>query len=195
MDRGIGEFVVQGMPLASLALETSPEKETVAALQSAFSINRYRTVEQDAAFGIRQIVDMALRALSPSVNDSTTAVLCLDYLTAILARLARREIPSPHRYEEGILRVITVGPTFAGMVADSFDQIRESAQGNVAVMLRMLDALDAVASLTVSPGRRRALHEQVQSIAELAERTIESPHDQVRFGCRLARVRATFHAD
>jgi uncharacterized membrane protein len=115
MDRGIGEFVVQGMPLASLALETSPEKETVAALQSAFSINRYRTVEQDAAFGIRQIVDMALRALSPSVNDSTTAVLCLDYLTAILARLARREIPSPHRYEEGILRVITVGPTFAGM--------------------------------------------------------------------------------
>ena len=65
----------------------------IAALQTAYSIDRYRTVHQDCAFGIRQIVDMALRALSPSVNDTTTAVMCEDYPTAILARLASRGIP------------------------------------------------------------------------------------------------------
>ena len=65
-----------------------PEKEIIADLQEAYSINRYRTVEHDCAFGIRQIVDMALRALSPGINDTTTAVMCVDYLTAILARLA-----------------------------------------------------------------------------------------------------------
>ena len=105
-----------------------PEEETAAALQAAYSISRHRTLQQDCAFGIRQIVDMALRALSPSTNDTTTAVMCVDYLAAILARLASRNIPSSHRYEEGELRVIAVGPTFASLVAESFDQIRAAPQ-------------------------------------------------------------------
>ena len=91
MERSIGEFVVHDTTLASLALEDPPEKEIIADLQAAYSINRYRTVEHDSAFGIRQIVDMALRALSPGINDTTTAVMCVDYLTAILARLASRQ--------------------------------------------------------------------------------------------------------
>jgi uncharacterized membrane protein len=95
MEHGIGEFVVQNTPLASLALEDPPDQETIAALQAIFSISRYRTVEQDAAFGIRQIVDVALKALSPGINDTTTAVMCVDYLTVILARIARGT--SPHR--------------------------------------------------------------------------------------------------
>jgi uncharacterized membrane protein len=140
------------------------------------------------SFGIRQIVDMALRALSPSVNDTTTAVMCVDYLTAILARLASRGIPSSHRYEEGKLRIIAIGPTFANPVAESFDQIRGSATGNLGIMLRMLGALQTIASLTTSPSRRQALREQAQWIAELAERTIESPHDRARFESRLTRV-------
>jgi uncharacterized membrane protein len=189
MERGIGEFVVHGTPLASLALEEPPAKEIVAELQAAYSIDRHRTVEQDCAFGIRQLVDMALRALSPGINDTTTAVMCVDYLTAILARLASRNIPSSHRHEEGELRVITIGPTFAGLVAESFDQIRGSATGNLGVMLRMLGALQTIGSLTTSPSRRRALRGEVQWIAELAERTIESPHDRERFESRLANVR------
>ena len=93
MERGIGEFVVQNTALASLALEDPPDQETIAALQATFIISRLRTVEQDVAFGIRQIVDMALKALSPGINDTTTAVMCVDYLTAILARFAPRPIP------------------------------------------------------------------------------------------------------
>lgn len=189
MDRGIGEFVVQNTPLASLALENPPDKEIMAALRTAYSIDRFRTVHQDCAFGIRQLVDMALRALSPGINDTTTAVMCVDYLTAILARLASREITSSRRYEDGELRVISIGQTFASLVAESFDQIRGSAQGNVAIMLRMLGALHTIASLTDSPSRRRVLREQVEGIAELAERTIESPHDRAPFESRLARVR------
>ncbi len=189
MEHGIGEFVVQDTPLASLALDSPPDKEIIADLQSAYSINRYRTVEQDAGFGIRQLVDIALRALSSGVNDTTTAVTCLDYLTAILARLASRNIPPSHRYEKGQLRVITIGPTFASLVAESFDQIRESAKGNVAIMLRMLGALQIIGSLTTNPSRRRVLREEVQGIVELAERTIESPRDRRRFESRLAQVR------
>jgi uncharacterized membrane protein len=191
MERGIGDFVVQNTPLASLALENPPDEEIIAALRAAYSIDRFRTVHQDCAFGIRQLVDMALRAISPGINDTTTAVMCVDYLTAILARLAAREIPSSCRYEDGELRVISIGPTFAGLVAESFDQIRGSAEGNVALMLRMLGALRTIASLTASPNRRQALREQVEGIAEVAARTIKSPHDRTRFENRLAQVRKT----
>jgi len=176
MDRGIGEFAVENTPLASLALEHPPDEEIIADLRAAYSIDRFRTVYQDCAFGIRQLVDMALRALSPGINDTTTAVMCVDYLTAILARLAPREIPSARRYEDGELRVIAIRPTFASLAAESFDEIRGSAAGNVAIMLRMLDALQTIASLTGRPSRRRVLREQMAWIAELAERTIKFPH-------------------
>jgi uncharacterized membrane protein len=189
MERGIGDFAVQGTPLVSLALEAPPATELIAGLQAAYSIGRHRTLQQDSAFGIRQIVDMALRALSPGFNDTTTAIMCVDYLTAILGRLASRNIPSSHRYEDGELRVIAIGPTFASLAAESFDQIRASACGNVGILLRMLGALQTIASLTVSPSRLQALHEQMECIAELAERTIESPHDRARFESRLARAR------
>lgn len=189
MERGIGDFVVRDTPLASLALEVPLEEEIVAALQAVYSVDRHRTMHQDCAFGIRQMVDIALHALSPSVNDTTTAVMCVDYLTAILARLASREIPSSHRYEEGELRVIAIGPTFTNLVAESFDQIRGSAQGNVTIMLRMLGALQTIASVTSRPSRRRVLAEQVHGIAEVAERTVQAPLDRTRLESQLARVR------
>jgi uncharacterized membrane protein len=194
MERGIGEFVVQNTALASLALEDPPDPGTIAALQATFSISRYRTMEQDAAFGIRQIVDVALKALSPGINDTTTAVMCVDYLSAILARLAPRQVPSSRRYEEGELRVMAIGPTFANLLAEAFDQIRGSAKGNLAVISRMLDALQTVAGLTASAPRRRALREQVEWIAELAGRTVEFAHDRARIDTQLARVREAIEA-
>lgn len=194
MNRGIGEFVVQNTPLAALALDNPPNEAIMAELRAAYSIDRFRTVEQDCAFGIRQLVDMALRALSSGINDTTTAVMCVDYLSAILSRLAPREIPSSRRYEEGELRVISIGQTFASLVAESFDQIRGSAEGNVAIMLRMLDALQTIASLTDSSTRRRVLQEQMECVAEVAARTIKSPYDRTRFENRLAQVRAAVEA-
>lgn len=189
MERGIGGFVVKDTPLVSVALTAAPDKTLIAKLQSAYVIDRHRTVEQDSTFGIRQIVDMALRALSPGINDTTTAVMCVDYLTAILARVASRAIPSRHRYEGGELRIIAIGPTFASLLAESFDQIRGSANGNVAVMVRMMDAVETIGTLTTSPDRQQLLREEVQRLAELAERTLKSPYDKAQAESRLGQVR------
>jgi uncharacterized membrane protein len=73
--------------------------------------------------------------------------MCVDYLTAILSRLAAREIPLSRRHEDGELRVISIGQTYASLLAESFDQIRGSAEGNVAIMLRMLGALQTIARI------------------------------------------------
>ncbi len=195
MAHGIGAFVVRDTMLASVALEDPLDGETIAALQAAFSISRHRTVDQDAAFGIRQIVDVALKALSPGINDTTTAVMGVDYLTTILARIAPREIPSSYRYEDGELRVIAMGPSFESLLADSFDQIRSNAKGDVAIMLRMLGALETIAGLTSRPDRRRALGDQVRWIAELADRTLASAHDRARIDTRLKRVYEALEAE
>ncbi len=195
MEQGIGDFVVRNTILASLSLEVKPDQETINALQGTFSISRYRTVEQDVAFGIRQIVDVAMKALSPGINDTTTAIMCVDYLTAILARLAPRHISSPYRYEDGELRVIAKEPGFESLLADSFDQIRSNAKGNVTIMLQILGAIQTIAGFTNSPQRRKALHEQVQWITELAGQTLNSTHDRARIDTCLAFVRERLDTD
>lgn len=188
MERGVGEFVIEGAPLVSLASGIEPDRETVNQLNRAYAVNPYRTVRQDAGFGIRQIVDIALKALSPGVNDTTTAVMCVDYLTAILARLARRRIPSRYRLDEGELRVVARGPTFERMLGAAFDQIRRSAEGKVAIIERMLDGLEILAREAHNAGRRRALWSQLETITEMAERTVLSPHDRTVIKERVDRL-------
>lgn len=188
MERSIGEFVVEGTPLVSVSGPFEPDDRITDGMNEIYVISRQRTVEQDPAFGIRQIVDIALKALSPGINDTTTAVICVDYLSAILIRLAPRKIAASNLTDQGELRVITRSTSFGNMLAQAFEQIRQNAAGNVAVMLRMLDALQTIANLTTSQIRRRAIREQVQCIAELAERTIKSPHDLTEFENCLERV-------
>jgi uncharacterized membrane protein len=194
MEHGIGAFVVQDTALISLALTYPPDQKTINALNGAYSIGRHRTVEQDPAFGIRQIVDMAIKALSPGVNDTSTAVMCVDYLTSILARLAGRQFPLSYRYEGETLRVVAIVPSFEGLLAEAFDQIRGSAEVNVAILARMLGALDTISSLTIRPSHLRAIDEQLQCIDELVNRCIESIHDRARLERRLSAVRESLKA-
>ena len=195
MERGIGEFVVQNTLLASLARELPPDQEMISAINGAYSVSHYRTVEQDPAFGVRQIVDVAMKALSPGVNDTSTAIMCVDYLTAILTRLAPRQFPPVRRYVEGELRVIAIAAPFSSLLGDAFDQIRRNAEGNVSIMNRLLGALQTIAGRTTSPSRRDAIREQVRWIAELAERTIKSAHDLAALDRRLKRVYEALEAE
>lgn len=187
MERGIGEFVIEGTPLVSLAEPSGSDEDTTDALNAFYVISPHRTVEQDASFGIRQLVDIALKALSPGINDTTTAVMCLDYLAAILVRLASRPIATARRLEQGELRVIARRPCFESLLAEAFDQIRQNAAGNVAVLTHLLHALETIAGQTASARRRQSLRQQADLIAAVAERTIASDHDGA--GVKTAWVR------
>ncbi len=177
MEKGIGEFVIENCPLVSVS-GTPPDDQTIRKLNAAYSVDRYRTVHQDAGYGIQQIVDIALKALSPGINDTTTAINCVDYLGAILARLVARRIESPSRSDGGQLRVINRAPTFPGLLAHAFDQIRQNAEGNVAVLTRLLQVLATVAERTSDEHRRHALRQQADLVVETAERSVPSAHDR-----------------
>lgn len=77
VERGVGQFVIEGAPMARVSGGVLDEEDT-ARLRALYAIGRQRTVEQDAAFGIRQIVDVALKGLSPGINETTTAIVCID---------------------------------------------------------------------------------------------------------------------
>ena len=195
MERGTGAFVVKNTALVSLALTYPPEQKTIAAFNAAYSIGRYRVVELDPAFGVRQIVDIALKALSPGVNDTSTAVVCVDYLSSIMARLAGRQFQPVRHYEEDTLRLIAIVPSFECLLSEAFDQIRANAETNVAILLRMLSGFAAIGSLTMKPSHLRSIDEQLQWIAELVERCIPATHDRALLERRLGQVRAVLKAE
>jgi uncharacterized membrane protein len=188
MERGIGDFVIEGSPMVSVAKSFDLTDDVKDELIALYGIGRYRTVEQDAEFGIRQIVDIALKALSPGINDTTTAVMCTDYLAAILARLVSRHIPTAHRLDQGELRVIARGPSFEGLLAEAFDQIRQSAECNFAVLIRQLEALESIASHTNNCRRKLVLRQHVKESAELAEEAAASPRDRAELEAVLSRL-------
>lgn len=174
MECKIGDFIAQDRPLASLALRAPPGPEIVDSLNQIYAIDTYRTVDQDAAFGIRQLVDMSLKALSPGVNDTTTAVTCIDHLSVILTRCARRRVAQSCRYEGERLRVIAAGPEFAHLVSLSFTQILENAESNAEIMLRLLIALGKIVSATSDTNRRQVLKRHIDEIEEISRQTIKS---------------------
>lgn len=188
MERGIGEFIVEGTPLISVVGLDASDEDSVEKLSAAYVIGRHRTVEQDASFGIRQIVDVALKALSPGINDTTTAVMCVDYLEAILVRLVERRIAAPRRLDNGELRLIARGPSFESLLSEALDQIRQNAAGNVAILTRLLQALETIARQTTIARRRRALIEQADLIVALAESTIMSAHDRAGIKTVMGRL-------
>ena len=191
MEHCVGDFVVEGMPLVSILTagdSHKPSQDVIKHLSDAYAINVQRTTYQDAAYGIRQIVDVALKALSPGINDTTTAVMSLDYITAILVRLCARDIESPCRFDEGELRVITRGATFASMVELALDQIRQSASGNVAVLTRLVDALQTLETQTQQPSRLGVLLHQAQALEEAIHRTIPATFDRAPVEVNVKRL-------
>lgn len=179
MERGIGEFIVEGTPLISYTGLDALDEDSRKKLNTIYVISRHRSVEQDAGFGIRQIVDIALKALSPGINDTTTAVMCVDYLEAILVRIAERRIATPRRLDNGELRLIARGPSFESLFGEALNQIRQNAAGNVAILTRLLQAIETIAGQSVSARQRQVLRHHVDLVASMSERTIASPHDQV----------------
>ncbi len=175
VERAVGEFVLAGTPLLYVAGDSASAID--GQLQAAMTVSAYRTVEQDPGFGVRQLVDVALKALSPGVNDTTTAVMCLDYLSTVMAAMGCLAIPSPYQYDRGALRIVAAGPDYATMLGEAFDQIRRAADGNVTVILRMIAAIETLAALVDGDGRRDDLKAQLQLIAELGARTVDAASD------------------
>lgn len=185
-----GDFVIRGAVLARVVPADPVSKDVVKTVNGAFVLGEERTVVQDVRFPAQQLAEMAVRALSPGVNDPSTALACIDRLGAGFIRLAARQVPSPYRYDEtGELRLIAYPVTLAQMIDDTVGLIREHGRTSSAVTLRLLDMIIAVAPTVRSAEALTALQQHANSIQRGSLRGLpeEGDHDAVQR--RLSRVR------
>jgi uncharacterized membrane protein len=143
-------------------------------------------MQQDIEFGIIQIVDIALRAMSPAVNDPSTAITCVDQLSRIMIRWIGRVPPPSHYYAPPhVLRLVVPWMTLDNLLDTAFEQIRHYAAADVAVSLRLMRAFGDIASATRLADLRATLLERAtRVVGGCAERL---PKDELaRLQQRLA---------
>lgn len=189
-----GHYVAVDAPLARVWNETpaarndNDDDEWATRINDAVIVGTRRTPRQDVECAIDELVEVAIRALSPGVNDPFTAVNCVDRLGASIGRLAERKLPSPYRFDDDDnLRVIAQTVAFGDVLNAAFNQIRQYGRGSVAVTIRLMEALTVIASRATRPVDRDAVRSHVEMINRVGE-TFEEAHDRKDLADRYDRL-------
>ncbi len=173
-----GHFVVQGHALATVWPPGAAEAVS-RALRAAHIMGSNRTLAQDLAFAVDQLVEIAIRALSPAVNDTFTALTCIDWLGDSLCKVTTRWRPvRVHRDSHGYVRVITADVSYTRLVERAFEKIRQAGRAMPAVLIRQLDALAKVVQHATTEERRRLILEQADLILEASEQSVPQASDR-----------------
>lgn len=190
-ERELGQFVAEGGALIKVGGVTdgSITEEIESKLNSFFTTDRHRTIDQDVGFGIRQLVDIALKALSPGVNDTTTALNSLDRLGEIIGLLAARDWPADVRRVDERVLVVTNAPSFGDYAGLAFDEIRTNSQGNSESLSRLCEVIAQAAEHTSSDSRRRVLFEHFQLTLEIAETSLRTEYEKRKVRDRASDLR------
>jgi uncharacterized membrane protein len=180
-----GTFVVEGDDLArAWPADRCRDDEVVDRLCRAFVVGGDRTSEQDIAFLFDQLVEISLRALSPSLNDPFTVIVCLERFRGIFASLEEHDRPSPYRYDrEGRLRVVAETLTFEELLEHVMGPLRQNGASNSLVMAAALDTLASLAGHARTGAQRDAVVRQ----ARLVDRAVRTSIDDDRALGELAR--------
>jgi uncharacterized membrane protein len=148
-------------------------------------------MQQDVEFGIIQIVDIALRAMSPAVNDPSTAISCVDQLSRIMILWISRRPPPSHYYgPPHVLRVFVPWMSFDGLLDTAFEQIRHYGAADIAVSLRLLRAFSDIANTTQHADIRATLLTRAQRVAAGCAGHLPKD-DLVKLHQRLAALEST----
>jgi uncharacterized membrane protein len=175
-----GHFINSGGAVARAWPAARMDDETVDAIAGSFVVGTWRTSIQDIEFPIHQLAEIAVRALSPGINDPFTAMNCIDQLGAGVAELAERRFPAPERFDEnGTLRMVIARPfTFGGLVEAAFDQIRQNAAHHAAVHIRLLESLERVVERVSSIDRLEPILRQADLVLERSRDEVASAADR-----------------
>jgi uncharacterized membrane protein len=173
-----GHFLIQGHAMAVVWPAQAADAVTQE-LRRAHVTGPNRTLTQDLAFAFDQLVEIAIRALSPAVNDTFTALTCIDWLGESLCKVTTRWEPTRvHRDSHGFVRVVTAHVSYSGLVERTFEKIRQAGRGMPAVMIRQLDALTKITELTTDGEQREILLRQAAMILRSSVESVPEPSDR-----------------
>jgi uncharacterized membrane protein len=188
--RAPGEMVHEGEPLVSLVGGRGPTDDEVARVRRAVTVGTQRTVAKDVAFGLRQLTDIALRALSPGVNDPSTAEEAILRSADLLRRLADRRLGAVVLDDDGRSLVVRERPTWDDMIGLAFDQCTAAAeaQADAATMRVLLDAIGRVFTAARAPDRLEVLRARARRVRDGARRALPDSAELARVEALAARL-------
>ena len=173
-----GQFVLEGETVAWVSPAERGAGHARRILRRV-QVGRHRSPAQDFEFGIAQIVEIAIRALSPAVNDTFTGVACVDWLGAALL-LAAESLPAGGRWRDaaGVTRLSVRPLRLARIIRLAFDQIRQAAGDNPAVLIRLLDTIARLQPRMTEEDSSRALLDEADAVLDVSAREVASSLDR-----------------
>lgn len=186
MEPRIGEFILTGRALVTAWPESAVDAELERRVNRAFVLGQEPTPEQDLSFGIIEISDIAVKALSPGVNDPTTALRCIDRLSDILLEIGRRREHTPDADPAEPARFLAQPVDFERLAGMAFDQIRHYGASNAIITRKLVDTLSQLLDL-LPPDRHEPIRAQLGDTIEEARRAMVSPLELAGFERMLGR--------
>lgn len=181
-----GDFLMQGCCLGWSLSQETPDEDVQTAINRYLIVGDTRTAEQDAEYAVRQLVEIAVRAMSPGINDPFTAITCIDRLGNALAFLLNRQFPVERHFDESARLRLQLKPfTFSGIMAVAFNQIRQNTAFHVAVIISLLEILRGLAA-------QAHTHEQQSAIKEQADAIYVTCQDEVKAKADMEDIRARY---
>ncbi len=172
-----GHFLVKGRPFA-IVFPADSAAAVEQALDRAHVVGPNRTLAQDLQFAIDQLVEIAIRALSPAVNDTYTALTCIDWLGDAMCKLVSSGLPDGiYRDNQGEIRLIEPAPRYDRFINRSFDKIRQAGRGMPAVGIRQLENLAKIAEVARTDEQRELVARQAAMILRSARLAVDERND------------------
>jgi len=173
-----GHFLVQGHPYATVWPGRAAD-QVARELARAHVTGPYRTLTQDVSFGLDQLVEICIRALSPAVNDTFTALTCIDWIGDSLCKVTGRWQPTRvYRDASGGVRLIATQTTYRRLVQRALEKVRQAGRGMPAVMIRQLDALTKIMERATAPDDCAVLLDQAAMIERLSAASVDEESDR-----------------
>jgi uncharacterized membrane protein len=152
--------------------------DTLGRISSLVVVGSGRTPTQDLEFSVRQLVEIALRALSPSLNDPFTAIAVIDRLASSLEIVSGRSMPtSEFRDEAGRIRLIADATDYEGLLGAAFNQIRQAAASNASVLIGLARRLGDLLHVAALPEQTQAIAKHLEMVRRAAD-TVPEPFDR-----------------
>lgn len=179
IERRAGQYVQADEPVLRIWPAGKVDDRLHRLLALTFTIGDERTLQQDPEYAVDQLVEIAIRALSPGINDPFTAIACIDRLGEGLSHLASHPIARGDRYDEqGKLRIIAFSTDFRSFIDTSFSELRQYGDSSLPVQLRLLDALTRIARCAVTDEARQAIQEHADAVYRCALEATQTAMDR-----------------
>lgn len=162
----VGSYISKNTPLAYIALKENATHQAsiLKKVGKQFEIGKFRSYHQDIHFGLRQMVDIALKAISPAVNDPTTAINCIDYLGEIVREILQANMPSIGFTKWKTANVYLNEASFDRIINQAFDQIYHYGRNDFAVTARLINTISQVISFALKKEHLDVITEEILEI-------------------------------